>query len=353
METFPCKIKSKRVTKEYLLAVTIRDVAKRAGVGIGTVSSVLNNSRPVNETTRRKVLEAVKDLDFVPNPSGRRLSMGKTYTIAVIVPFFTRPSQAERLRGVMSVITGSDYEISLFTVETISQRNKILQTVPRQGRIDGLLIFSLDPSEKDLLRIKQEKIPTVLVEARHADFPSIYFDDTRGARIAVQHLLNLGHRKIAYVGETLDNAFGFKFSEHRYQGYKQALEAAGLTPNPNYRREGLSTREDGRQLAADLLQQADKPTAIFTYSDEMALGVLEAARELNLSVPQNLSVVGYDDISIAHFAQLTTVRQQLHEAGREAINLLLNILEYPKHPAVHVRMPAELIVRQTTGPPLT
>jgi LacI family transcriptional regulator len=110
---------------------TIHDVARQAGVGIGTVSSVINNSRPVNTETRRRVLEAIKELDFIPNPSGRRLSMGKTHTIGVVIPFFTIASQAERLRGVMSIIAGSDYDISLYTIETVPQRNKVLQKVAR------------------------------------------------------------------------------------------------------------------------------------------------------------------------------------------------------------------------------
>ena len=142
------------------MPTTIHDVAKRAGVGIGTVSSVINNSRPVNDVTRQKVLAAIHELDFIPNPSGRRLSMGKTHTLGIIIPFFTGSSQVERLRGVMSVIASSDYDISIFTIETFIQRNKVLQTVPRRGRVDGLLIFSMNLNDNDVNRIFQEDIPT-------------------------------------------------------------------------------------------------------------------------------------------------------------------------------------------------
>ena len=333
------------------MSATIHDVAKRAGVGIGTVSSVLNNSRPVNEATRQKVLAAVKELDFVPNPSGRRLSMGKTHTIGVVIPFFTIASQIERLRGVMSGIAGSDYDINLFTVETIPQRNEILQKVPRRGRIDGLLIFSINPTEDDVRRFRQGNIPTVLVEAIHPDLPHISIDDVAGAKTAVKYLIELGHRKIAYISDFLEDPFGSNFSRHRYEGYRQALEEAGISFRPEYHRQSWFGREEGRQLTMELLNLADPPTAIFAFSDELALGVLEAARDLNITVPQELSVVGYDDIELANFAQLTTIRQNLFLSGIQGVELLLNAIENPENPPSQLQLPTELIVRYTTAPP--
>lgn len=333
------------------MPATIHDVAKRAGVGIGTVSSVLNNSRPVNEETRQKVLAAIAELDFVPNSSGRRLSMGKTHTIAVIITYFTISSQFERLRGVMSVIAESDYDISLFAVETIPQRNKVFQTVPRRGRVDGLLIFSLNPTEDDLRRIRRQNIPTVLVEAAHPELTHIYLDDIAGAQTAVDHLIGLGHHKIAYISDYLDDLFGTGFSRNRYMGYCQALKAAGIPIRAEYHRQGWPSRENGRLLARELLTLPDPPTAIFCFSDDLALGALEAARELNLNVPGDLSVVGYDDVELAHFAQLTTVRQHLFESGVQGIELLFDVIDAPQAlPTAH-RLPTELVIRQTTGPP--
>ena len=333
------------------MAVTIHDVAKKAGVGIGTVSSVLNNSRPVNETTRQKVLEAIAELDFVPNPSGRRLSMGKTHNISVVIPFFTIASQVERLRGVMSVIAGSDYDISLFTIETIPQRNKILQTVPRRGRTDGLLIFSITPTHVDLRRIRQQSIPIVLVEASHPDLSHIFIDDVAAARVAVEHLITLGHRKIAYISDYLEDPFGSNFSRNRYKGYCQALEEAGIDVQPEYHRQGWFGREEGRQMAIELLNLDNPPTAIFAFSDELALGVLEAARDLGVDIPGDLSVVGYDDIELANFAQLTTIRQHLFESGVQGVEFLLNTIDKPDAPACHLQLPTELIIRSTTAPP--
>lgn len=333
------------------MPATIHDVAKLAGVGIGTVSSVLNNSRPVNEATRQRVLAAVEKLDFVPNPSGRRLSMGKTHTIAVIITYFTTASQFERLRGVMSVIAESDYDISLFAIETIPQRQRVFQTVPRRGRVDGLLIFSLNPTKDDLRRIRQEDIPAVLVEGYHPELPHIFLDDVAAARKAVQHLIDLGHQKIAYISDYLDDLFSSDFNRNRYMGYRQALEGAGIPVRPDYHRQGWHTRDNGRQMAMDLLNLPDPPSAIFAFSDELALGALEGARDLGLRVPQELSVVGYDDIELAHFAQLTTVRQNLFESGVQGVELLLDRIENPAAPPAQLQLPTELVVRKTTAPP--
>lgn len=332
------------------MSVTIHDVAERAGVGIGTVSSVLNNSRPVHEVTRQKVLAAIAELDFVPNPSGRRLSIGKTHTIAVVITFFTSAAQIERLRGVMSMIVESDYDINLFIVETIDQRNKVFQTVPRRGRVDGLLIFSLKPTEEDLRRIHQDNIPIVLVEVSHPGFPHIAIDDTAGARTAVQHLIDLGHRKIAYVSDYLDDPFGIYFSRNRYLGYCEALDDAGIPIEPTYLREARNGRVGGRKMAIELLNLPDPPTAIFAFSDEMALGVLEAARDLGVSVPGDLSVVGYDDIESAHFAQLTTIRQHLYESGVRGVEMLFDAIQNPDTSPSCLQFPTELIVRHTTAP---
>jgi len=332
------------------LASTIHDVAKQAGVGIGTVSSVLNNSRPVKESTRQKVLAAVAELNFVPNSSGRRLSMGKTHTLGVIIPYFTIASQIERLRGAMSVIVDSDYDISLFTVENVPQRDKVLQTVPRRGRVDGLLIFSLDLTDDNIHHIQQEKIPTVLIESTHPQLSHIYFNDVAAARKAVDYLINLGHRKIFYLSEDLHDPFGSANRHNRYEGYCQAMQASGLEIHPPYYREGWHRREKGRLMALEILKLPDRPTAIFAFSDELALGVLQAAQELGINVPQELSVIGYDDIELAQFARLTTVQQHLFETGVHGVEMLLNVIDKKTTTPLQLELPTDLIIRQTTAP---
>ncbi|MCB0211703.1 MAG: LacI family DNA-binding transcriptional regulator [Anaerolineae bacterium] len=333
------------------MPATIHDVAKKAKVGIGTVSSVLNNSRPVNEETRKRVLAAIAELDFVPNSSGRRLSLGKTHMIGVVIPYFSTPSQVERLRGAMSVLVDSEYDVSLFTVETASQRRKILKTVPHRGRIDGLIIFSLEPTEEDLQQIVQKDVPTVLVESKHAHLHSIYLDDVAAAKEAVRYLITLGHRKIGFISDKLNDSFGSLFSRNRYKGYCQALKEAGIPINPEYHQQGSVSRDKAREMTLHLLQMPDPPTAIFAYSDVQALGVLEAARDLHVDVPNALSVIGYDDIEIAYFARLTTVRQQLYDSGVKGVRLLFDVMNNPNLPLKYIQLPTELVIRQTTAPP--
>lgn len=331
------------------MPVTIRDVAKRAGVGIGTVSSVINNSRPVSEPTRLRVLEAIEELNFVPNFRARRLSRGKTHMIAVVIPFFVRVAQFERLRGVMSVIAKSEYEVTLFVTEPTSDRNKVLQTVPHQGSIDGLLIFSFVPTETEIQQISRQKIPTVLVGAYHPDLPSIVLNDALATKTAVRHLIDLGHHKIAYVYEHREEPTSFPSTGARYQGYCQALEGAGLVLNPDYQYQASSNYEQGQQVALDLLTQPDPPTAIFTHSDKLALGIIRAARELNLKIPDHLSILSYEDTELAQAAQITAVRQHLFESGVQGVKVLLNRIDSPDSAPTCFQLPVELVIRQTTA----
>jgi DNA-binding LacI/PurR family transcriptional regulator len=330
---------------------TIRDVAKRAGVGVGTVSRVINHSPSVREVTRQKVLQAIAELDYSPSPIARRLSLRKTLTLAVIVPFFTRPSYVERLSGIEAIIADSKYDLILFNVETPEKRDQYFRDVPRQERVDGLIIISLSPSDADVERFLGAKVPTVLLDAHHPRLSRAIADDVNGGRIATQHLIDLGHRKIGYVSDLLENPFHFVSSRNRYVGYHEALAASGLPVRAAYHRQDDHGRHQARDMAKELLTLPDRPTAIFAASDIQAMGVLEAAQELGLGVPEDLSVIGYDDLEIAEFLELTTMRQLLFESGQEAVDLLLQAIDNPlAEPVCSVLLP-ELIVRGTTASP--
>ncbi len=327
---------------------TIRDIARQAGVGLGTVSRVLNNSPLVSAATRQRVLDVIAELDYSPNPIARRLSWGRTLTIAAIVPFFTRHSPIERLRGIESTLAESEYDLTIFNVETTARRDACFQDVPRRERVDGVLIISLAPFDQDVARFDSAGVPVVLVDAKHPALSRAITDDVSGGRLATQHLLDLGHRRIGYVSDPLDSPFNFTSSRDRYQGYRQALKDAGISFRPEYHRQGEHGRYEARRLAAELLALPDPPTAIFVSSDTQALGVLEAARDLSLDVPHDLSVVGYDDVEAAEYLGLTTVRQQLFESGARGVELLLEALASPPLEPLCDILPVELIVRNTT-----
>jgi len=330
---------------------TIRDVAKRAGVGVGTVSRVLNNSSSVRDVTREKVLQAIAELDYSPSPTARRLSLGKTLTLAAIVPFFTRPSYVERLRGVEAMIADSEYDLVLFNVETPEKRDQYFRDVPRRERVDGLMIVSLSPLDEDVERFLRADVPTVLIDAHHPQLSRAVVDDVTGGQMATQHLLDLGHRRIGYVSDELENPFNFVSSHNRYTGYRQALEEAGIPFRIEYHQQGEHGRHQACEMARTLLNLPEPPTAIFAASDIQAMGVLEAANDLSLDVPEDLSVIGYDDIEIAEYLGLTTLHQRLFESGQEAVRLLLDAIDNPSSEPVRSVLLPQLLARNTTSSP--
>lgn len=331
--------------------VTIRDVAKAAGVGVGTVSRVLNNSPAVNDATRQKVEAAIAKLSYTPSPIARRLSLGKTHTIAAIVPFFTRPAFVERLRGVEYALADSQYDLVLYNVESPARRDDYFHSIPRPERVDGMLIISLSPNDAEADYFLQTGVPLVLIDAQHSRLNRIIIDDVQGGYLATKHLIDLGHRRIACISDWLENPFNFVANRKRYQGYRQALTEANIPFHPEYHRQGKHTRQKSRELTYELLDLPEPPSAIFAVSDTQAIGVLEAARNRGLNVPRDLSVIGYDDIEIAEYLQLTTIRQPLFAFGVEGVELLLEAIESPPFSPQEVLLPVELIIRGTTTPP--
>lgn len=339
-----------------MATVTIRDVARKAGVGVGTVSRVLNESPLVSDDTRQRVLLAINDLDYLPSAVARRLSRGKTMAVAVIAPFFTRRSYVERLQGIENVLSTAGYDLILYNVETVARRDECLRSLPRGERLDGLLILSLPPDDDEVARLLSQDVPTVLIDAYHAALPTVQIDDVAGARTATQYLIELGHRRIGYIGEFLDqNPLRFQPVGDRFTGYCTALAGAGIPYRPEYHCQGKYGWRDARRMAYELFELPEPPTAIFAYSDTMAFGVLEAAQQRGLAVPGDLSVIGFDDVEIAQYFRLTTVRQPLYESGARGAELLLEGLDSDEAAAApqHVILPTELVARSTTAPPLS
>jgi len=331
--------------------VTIADVAAHAGVGAGTVSRVLNESPRVSERTRARVLAAIELLDYRPNPMARGLSRGRCQTLGVVVPFFTHASAVERLRGVVAALDGSRYDLVLFNVESPVHRDEHFATLTGRDRADGLLVMSLPPPPGSLRRLAESGVPIVLLDTRGDGVPAVVTDDVEGGRLATRHLLDLGHERIAFLGDDPDNPLGFTSSSAREQGYRETMADAGLPVRESDVRHGPHVRTVARSLAEDMMSGSDRPTAVFAASDTQALGVLEAARAAGLDVPHDLSVVGFDDIEVSSYAGLTTVRQPLFDSGRQAAGLLLDALaaEEPLGGSEH-RLGLELVVRSTTGP---
>jgi DNA-binding LacI/PurR family transcriptional regulator len=335
-------------------AVTIRDVARKAGVSPGTVSRAINNSPLVSEKTRERILQVVQELNYSPNLAARRLSVGKTLTIAVIVPFFTRPSVSERLNGVVSALSESQYDLLIHNIETPEQRDAGFLDVLRKDRVDGALIVSLPIPDRYVAQLTGANVPIVLIDVSHPaliDFAKVVVDDVAGGQAAAEHLIQLGHERIAFIGDIVDTPFHFTSSHDRYLGYCTALKTAGISLRSAYYAEGEHGRPEAREMAKRMLALPEPPTAIFAASDTQAVGVLEGAREQGLHVPADLSVIGYDDIELADIMRLTTMRQLLFESGRRGAESLLEILNDPETTPTQQVLSAELVVRDTTASP--
>jgi len=335
-------------------SVTIRDVAREAGVSVATASRVLNGKDLVKPLTRDRILAVMAELGFSPSPAARRLSLGRTLTIGVVVSFLTRPQAAERLRGVDAVLADSEFDLVIYNVESVQKRDHYLATLTRSQRADGLLVMSLPPSAEASEILIGSPVPAVFIDVHTPSverLPRVIGDDVAGGAMAARHLLELGHRSVAFIGDALADPFGFTSSRDSERGFRDELRRAGVEIPDHAVGHGAHGRYEARDLARHMLDGEQRPTAIFTASDTQALGVIAAAREIGLHVPDDLSVIGYDDIEAADYVGLTTVRQHLFESGRRGAEILLaEIDERTEGPAI-VRLDPELVVRVTTAPP--
>lgn len=329
-------------------APTIRDVARHAKVGVGTVSRVLNDSPLVSEDARRRVHRTIDELGYRRSSTARNLSLGRTQMIGVVAPFFTSNSVLERLRGVVNKLRDhSDYDLVLFDVETIPQRNDAFSSFARTDRVDGLLVMSLRPTDEEIESFRREGMPVVLVDVRHPALPRVVIDDVLGGQIAAEHLLGRGHTRIGFIGDA-PTPFGFTSSEHRQQGMARALRRAGVKRRDEYEMRGVHGREPAREMAERLLRLPDPPTAIFAASDVQAMGALAAARSMRVRVPQDLAVIGFDDIEVAEVLGLTTVHQPLRETGARGVELLLSAIDGIGAEPTEELAPLNVIARRTT-----
>ncbi len=329
-------------------APTIRDVARHAKVGVGTVSRVLNDSPLVSEDARVRVNRTIDELGYRRSSTARNLSLGRTQMIGVVAPFFTSASVLERLRGVVGQLRDrGDYDLVLFDVETLPQREDAFRDFARTDRVDGLLVMSLRPTDTEVESLRRERLPVVLVDVRHPALPRVVIDNVRGGEMATEHLLERGHTRIGFVGDE-PTPFGFTSSEQRRQGMARALRRAGIRRDKGFEQLGTHGREQARDLAERLLRLPDRPTAVFAASDVQAMGVLETAWAKGLRVPEDLAIIGFDDIEVAEVLGLTTVRQPLRETGARGAELLLSAIEGDGGESIEELAPLAVIERRTT-----
>ncbi|MBK8020831.1 MAG: LacI family DNA-binding transcriptional regulator [Chloroflexi bacterium] len=333
---------------EKPLQPTIYDVAEMSGVSIATVSRVLNAPERVSERSRRLVMDAIDRLGFVPKAEARARVLQSTGRIGVITPFFTSPSFTDRLRGVASALSDSGYELVIYPVDSIARLSHYFARLPLTGNLDGLIVLSLPLDDEAAARLRANHLETVLIEQMHPDFSSIVVDDHRGGRLAAQHLVALGHRRCAFVYFGQSPEYSIHPETARLAGFREALAEHGLALPDAYVRYVPISRKGIREELDDLLSMREPPTAIFAPSDDLAIRVMHHARELGCQVPQDISVVGFDDIDIAEQVDLTTIAQSLVESGQTAVELLLARLSDRGRPIQQIRFQVVLHERGTT-----
>jgi DNA-binding LacI/PurR family transcriptional regulator len=329
----------------------IKDVAREVSMSTATVSRALRGLPGVSEETRDRVRETARRLGYVPSPSAAGLASGQTRTVAVIVPWVTRWFFAAVVQGAEQVLRERGYDLLLYNLAgDESARHRVFETSLLTKRVDAVLVLSLKPSPDELARLAKLGRPVTIVGADVPGWATVRIDDELAARCATQHLVDLGHERIAYVGGATEGVLDFTAPAARLSGYHAALAAAGLRPDPALEADGEFSVAGGSRAGFELLGRPDRPTAVFAASDEMAIGVLRAARDLGLRVPEDLSVIGVDDHEMAEIFDLTTVAQPVLEQGRVAAQQVLAALTGGAGWAPEqVVLPTEIVVRRTTA----
>jgi LacI family transcriptional regulator, repressor for deo operon, udp, cdd, tsx, nupC, and nupG len=336
------------------VAASIEDVARRAGVSIATVSRALRGLPDVATTTRDRVLEAAAALDYVASPFAARLASGRTATVGLVVPFVNRWFFAEVIDTVETSLRRAGFDLLLYNLGDEAGRQRFFDVMPMRKRVDAVLVASLVLSDEEIAALQSLGCPVGLLGLNRDGFLSTRIDDIGSARTAVAHLTDLGHRRVALIGGDTDDPMRFTPPLHRADGYREALAAVGVSPDPELDVLGYFTIAGGEEACRTLMALPQPPTAIFAESDEMAYGALRALRRSGLRVPQDVAIIGFDDHPTAELMDLSTIRQPVAEQALDASTRLLAAVATPQNPAGHdVVLETELIVRGSTDPSRT
>jgi len=331
--------------------LNIRQIADLAGVSIATVSRVLNGRGDVSEETRELVSRVIRENGYTANRNARGLSNGRTGLVGVLVPLVYPAYFSGILAGAAEALSEREFQIVLSP--TGGEHEREVSIVDRlHGLTDGAMIILPEESSEELERLLDSGFRFVVLDPLmplNERIPSVSAAHMSGADQAMKHLLDLGHRRVAQI----TGPRGWVATEDRRRGYRAALAASGILPDPTLEREAEPEIDPGRAAAEQLLGLSEPPTAIFAFNDNIAIGAIQAARARGLRVPEELSVVGFDDVEHATIVTpaLTTVRQPLAEMGRTGVSLLMRLLEGQRFETLHVELATRLVVRDSTAPP--
>ncbi len=316
------------------------------------MSRVLNNSPKVTTETRDRVVTVAKRLNYQPHAFAQALARKRSNTLSAVIPFFTNYFFIEVLQGVQETLAAVGYDLIIHGANTQSQLEEYLDHSMRKGRVDGTLLFSLKLPDRFAEYFIEKKTPLVLVDTFHPSFDSIRVDNTEGAKKATEHLLSLGHTAIGMLNANLNSVP----AQARLLSFKETMNAHGKEVrdeyiiNSSYTKNDGFSREAGYEGMLEFLRRGVKlPTAFFVSSDIQAIGVIAALRENNLHVPDDIALVSFDDIEIAKYFNLTTMRQPMYDMGELAVKKMLERIENPLSPISSINFTPTLIVRSSCG----
>jgi LacI family transcriptional regulator, galactose operon repressor len=336
----------------------IREVAKRSGVSVATVSRVFNGYTDVSPATRQRVIDTARELDYTPSAAARTLAKQRSELIGVVLftgvehPDIGHPFFQEVLVGLKHGLGAAGYDVLLFASEQPHSSRDGEHSYLRRAkhhRVDGVVLMGVDRDDPEVKRLVESQIPLIAVDldvaGEHASF--VASDNVGGARVAVRYLHSLGHRRIATI------AGPYKPGADRLLGYRAELQALGLEPRAGYEQVGDFYSESGEAAMRALLELPEPPTAVFAAADLMAVGAIKAANDAGLDVPGDVAVVGFDDIQLAGLLNpsLTTIRQDKPGLGLAAARALIQQIENPELTPPALTLPIELVVRESSGGP--
>lgn len=331
--------------------ITIVEVARQAGVALGTVSRVLNNDAHVAPETRERVNAVIQELGYVANRQARGLRNMKTHVVGVLVPDLASSYIGQILHGIDAELALNRLELMLFTTHRAPVKEAAYVASMVQGMVDGLLLVLPRNFEDYMGTLARHNFPFTLIDHQGtgSPCPAVGTTNRQGAYSATEYLLGLGHRRIGFITGSME----LGCSQERLEVYRSALRAFGLPDAPELVYEGDFRQTDGYAGASALLDLPEPPSAIFASNDLMAMGAMDAARSRGLRIPEQVSIIGFDDIPQAAMLRpsLSTVQQPLEEMGRAATRMLLGLMKNPQEQAVRLELPTRLIVRDSTAAP--
>jgi DNA-binding LacI/PurR family transcriptional regulator len=330
---------------------SIVDVAARAGVSVATVSRALRDHPHVADATRKRVHDAARALQYVADTNASRLASGRSNTIGLLAPILTSWYTSEVIAGVEEVLQDAELDLLISTRPGSPDARRVFgpDGAFRQ-RVDGMILVDMFVGSAGADELLKAAAPAVVLGESLHQLTSLSIDNRLGAEMATRHLLELGHRRIALIGGVITPGSQSNVPPDRTAGYHAALAAQKIRRERALQVDGMFTIEGGRRAARQLLQSAQPPTAIFCMSDEMAFGVMQTARELGLSVPGDLSLMGFDDHPASEAFGLSTIRQPVREMGRMGARLMIDIVAGHGTSATHHPLGIALISRMSTGP---